>query len=66
MILNFSDKKVTAKQKAQEIIANKLHAVWYTDAWEEDGMTENDKKLIREQFYKIIPRLEKSLGTERV
>ena len=41
MILD-QDKKVTAKQKAQDIIAQKLHAAFYSDTWEESEMTQKE------------------------
>ena len=62
MILSHSEKKVTAKQKAQEIISCKLHAAFYSDTWEESDMTQNEVDKILEQIEKIIPRLEKKLG----
>ena len=64
MILD-QDKKVTAKQKAQEIIAQKLHAAFYSDTWEEPEMTPSEVDEIAKQIGKIIPRLEKRLGGYR-
>lgn len=64
MILD-QDKKVTAKQKAQEIIAQKLHVAFYSDTWEEPGMTQKEIDEIVQQIEKIISRLEKRLGGYR-
>jgi len=60
-----TEEKITPKQKAQEILASKLTGAFYSDTWEEAGMTENEIALISEQIEKIVNRLERSLGNYR-
>jgi len=54
--------RMTPKEKAQEVIAHKLHAVYHEDNWKESGMTRREIDLIMDQILKIIPGIEKSLG----
>ena len=68
MAIKFEGEKRTAKQLAEELLADgisKTRGYWYENSSvDADDMTEKEKERVREQLQKIGDRLARRLGFE--